>query len=291
MVMAPPEDPNGDETSKLARQFEEHRGHLRSVAYRMLGALTDADDAIQETWLRLSRSDASRIENLRAWLTTVVARVSLDLLRARRKRIDEPVGVHLPDPIVSAPISDSMADAISLALLVVLDTLTPAERLTFVLHDMFDVPFDEIAAIVGKTPAAARQLASRARRRVQGTARPVDSDLGAQREVVEAFLAAARAGDFDALLRVLDPDVRVLSDRGTESRVLHGATSLAREAITQSRLAASVRFVNVNGSPGIVSFDDQGKPRSVLAFTIREGRIAEIFGLADPERLLRLALG
>ena len=303
-----------DESSWLAARFEENRGHLRSVAYRMLGSLSEADDAVQEAWLRLSRSDASSIDNLAGWLTTVVARVSLDVLRARRSRLDVPVGVRVPDPIIcceqavdpepedaisqavghqSTESTDPehvamMADAISLALLVVLETLDPAERLAFVLHDMFDVAFDEIATIVGKTPAAARKLASRARHRVQGAAAPPDANIGAQRGVVAAFLRAARGGDLAALLRLLDPEVVVRRDFGTTSSEVRGADSLAKGVILGAQLAASVRLVTVNGAPGFVPFNENGEPLSVAAFTVRQGRITEIYVLADPDRLRQL---
>jgi RNA polymerase sigma factor (sigma-70 family) len=305
-----------DEPSWLAGRFEENRKHLRSVAYRMLGSLSEADDAVQEAWLRLSRSDASSIGNLSGWLTTVVARVSVDMLRARRARAEEPVGGRVPDPIVrggagvdpgrEAPVFESvaidgrkcpnpeheaiLADSISLALLVVLETLAPSERLAFVLHDMFDVPFDEIAPILGKTPAAARQMASRARRRVHGASTPPDADLGAQQAVVAAFLAASRAGDFEALLRMLDPDVVVRADLGTSSTVARGAESAAKGALTGTRLTAAVRHVLVNGAPGFVSFGGDGQPRSLVAFTVRKGKITEIDVLADPDRLRQLDL-
>ena len=281
-----------DEGSWLAERFEENRKHLRSVAYRMLGSFSEADDAVQEAWLRLSRSDASSIENLPGWLRTVVARVSLDMLRARRIRTDEPASARVPDPIISTTAEHEaiMADSISLALLVVLETLAPAERLAFVLHDMFDVPFDEIAPIMGKTPAAARQMASRARRRVHGAATPPDADIGAQREVVAAFLAAARGGDFDALLRLLDPDVVVRADLGTTSTVVRGAEAAAKGAITGSKLTATAKFVTVNGAPGFVSFNKNGQPRSLVAFTVRRGRIVEVDVLGDPDRLRQLDL-
>jgi RNA polymerase sigma factor (sigma-70 family) len=279
-----------DESSWLAARFKENRKHLHSVAYRMLGSLSEADDAVQEAWLRLSRSDASSIENLAGWLRTVVARVSLDMLRARRIRAQEPDDGHLPDPIIDPEQETMMADSVSLALLVVLETLAPAERLAFVLHDMFDVSFEEIASIVGKTPAAVRQMASRARRRVRGASTPPDADIAAQQEVVAAFLAAARGGDFEALVRVLDPEVMVRSDQGATSRVARGVASVAEGAITGSRLSASVKLVMVNGAPGIVAFNENGEPRSVVAFTVRRGRITEIHVLADPDRLRRLEL-
>src|SRR5437870_3106431 len=247
----------------LAERFEEKRGHLRAVAYRMLGSLSEADDAVQEAWLRLSRSDASEIENLGGWLTTVVARVCLDALRSRKSRREEPLGAHLPDPIVTRegridPEQEALlADSVGLALLVVLETLAPAERLAFVLHEMFDVPFEEIAAIVGRSPVAARQLASRARRRVRGVTAVPDVDLVHQREVVDAFLAAARGGDFNALLAVLDPDVVLHADGGAAApgatREVRGARLVARQALTFSRLAYPSQWVLVNGAAGIVT--------------------------------------
>ena len=297
---------NADEASFLARRFEENRKQLRSVAYRMLGSLSEADDAVQEVWLRLSRSDSSSIENLAGWLTTVVARVSLDMLRARRYRTEEAALTRVPDPIIrrndgieqGGPDAESvdpereaiMADSISLALLIVLETLTPPERLALVLHDMFDVPFDEIAPIVDKTPATTRQMVTRARRRVQGASAPPDADLGAQQEVVAAFLTAARAGDLEALLRVLDPDVVSRGDFGTKSRVVRGAESVARAALQGARPAAAVELVLVNGAPGCISFEENGAPRAVLAFTVRRGKIVEIDVLADPDRLRQLDL-
>jgi RNA polymerase sigma factor (sigma-70 family) len=289
-----------DESDWLAERFEENRGHLRAVAYRMLGSLSEADDAVQETWLRLSRSDTSGVANLGGWLTTVVARVCLDMLRARKSRREQPRGVHVPDPIVSrkdgiAPEHEALlADSVGLALLVVLDTLAPAERLAFVLHDMFDVPFKEIAPIVGRSPAAARQLASRARRRVQGAAPVPDVDLTRQREVVDAFLAAARGGDFDALLAVLDPDVVVRADRGAvppgTSWELRGARAVAEQAISFSRLVEFLQPVLVNGAAGVVSWLPGGQPFSVMGYTVRRGKIVEIDVLADPARLGQLDL-
>jgi len=284
----------------LVERFEEKRTHLRAVAYQMLGSLNEADDAVQEAWLRLSRSDAASIENLGGWLTTVVARVSLDMLRERDARREELQGVHLPDPIVSRPDALDpeqeviLADSVGLALLVILETLGPDERLAFVLHDMFGVPFDEIALIVGRSPVAARQLASRARRRVRGAPTVSDTDLTRQRVVVDAFLAAARAGDFDALLAVLDPDIVLRADRGTvppgTPGVLRGAHAVAKGALTFSRFAASARPALVNGAAGIVGFDSKGEPFSVMGFTVREGRIVAIDILADPVRLRRLDL-
>jgi RNA polymerase sigma factor (sigma-70 family) len=284
----------------LALRFEEKRTHLRAVAYQMLGSLSDADDAVQEAWLRLSRSDPSSIENLGGWLTTVTARVCLDMLRSRRRRLEEPLGVHVPDPIVSRkdgidPEHEALlADSVGLALLVVLETLDPVERLAFVLHDVFDVSFEEIAPIVGRSPTAARQLASRARRRVQGAAPVPDADLTRQREVLDVFLAAARDGDFDALLAVLDPDVVLRADRGAvppgASRVVRGAPTVAQQALRFWRLAGVARPALVNGAAGFVAFAPDGRPFSVVGFTIRLGKIVEIDVLADPARLGRLDL-
>jgi RNA polymerase sigma factor (sigma-70 family) len=284
----------------LALRFEEKRNHLRAVAYQMLGSLSDADDAVQEAWLRLSRSDPSSIENLGGWLTTVTARVCLDMLRSRRLRREEPLDVHVPDPIVSRKDGIDpehevlLADSVGLALLVVLETLDPAERLAFVLHDIFDVPFDEIAPIVGCSQAAARQLASRARRRVQGAAPLPDADLTRQREVVDVFLAAARDGDFDALLAVLDPDVVLRADRGAvppgASRVVRGARTAAEQALRFWRVAGFARPALVNGAAGIVAFAPDGRPFSVVGFTVRRGKIVEIDVLADPARLRQLDL-
>jgi RNA polymerase sigma factor (sigma-70 family) len=282
----------------LADQFETHRPRLRAVAYRMLGSVAEADDAVQEAWLRLSRSDSSAIANLGGWLTTVVARLCLDMLRSRRARREEPMGVHVPEPIVSAadgpdPEQEALlADSVGLALLVVLETLTPAERLAFVLHDVFGVPFDEIAPIVDRTPTAARQLASRARRRVQGSPVEPDVDLARQREVLAAFLAASRAGDFDALLAVLDPDVVVRADFGPRAAArteVRGARAVAEQAMLFRHLAPGARQAVVNGAAGGVVFAGD-RPYAVLAFTVRAGRIAEIDILADPDRLGRLDL-
>src|SRR5262245_5369763 len=275
----------------LADQFEENRTRLRAVAYRMLGSLTEADDAVQESWLRLSRADAAGIENLAGWLTTVVARVSLNMLRARRSRREEAFDVHVPDPVIGRaderPDPEHqvlLADSVGLALLVILQTLDPDERLAFVLHDMFAVPFEEIAPIVGRTPTAARQLASRARRRVQGTTRTPDEDRTRQRAAVAAFLEAARDGDLDALLAVLDPDVVLRADRGAVT-VVRGAAAVARGALSFSRLAESARLALVNGAFGIVSMERGGPLNAVLGFTVANGRIAEINILADPARL------
>ncbi len=284
-----------DQHDWLAVWFEAHRTRLRAVAYRMLGSLSEADDAVQEAWLRLSRSDTSGVENLGGWLTTVTARVCLDMLRSRKSRREEPLGAYVPDPIVSRengidPEHQALlADSVGLALLVVLETLAPAERIAFVLHDMFDVPFDEIAPIVGRSPTAARQLASRARRRVQGAAPVPEVDLTRQRAVVDAFLAASRGGDFDALLAVLDPDVVLRADRGAvrpgASRVVRGARAVAEQALTFSQLIAFVRPVLVNGAAGIASWLPGGRLFSVMGFTVARGKIVEIDVLADPERL------
>jgi RNA polymerase sigma factor (sigma-70 family) len=281
----------------LAERFEEHRAHLRAVAYRMLGSLTEADDAVQDTWLRLSRAGAGEVENLGAWLTTIVARVCLNMLRSRGRRREESLGLHLPDPIISPdgelqPEEEALlADAVGLALLVVLDMLTPAERLAFVLHDMFGLPFEEIAPMVGRSPAAARQLASRARRRVKGAEIPApDPDLVRQREVVDAFFLAARGGDFDALVALLDPDVVLRFDDGARRRgaaaVIRGAAAVARQARVAP--AALVRPALVNGAAGAV-ITVGGRPVVVMGFTVTGGKIVEIDAIADPERIRRLA--
>jgi RNA polymerase sigma-70 factor (ECF subfamily) len=287
-----------DEREWLAERFEEHRRHLRAVAYRMLGSLSEADDAVQEAWLRLARSDADEIDNLGGWLTTVVARVSLNTLRSRNRRREEPLGVHIPDPIVDTadgtdPEHEALlADSVGLALLVVLETLSPPERLAFVLHDMFAVPYEEIAPIVERSPEATRQLASRARRRVQGERTVPDSDLDRQREVVDAFLAAARDGDFDALVAVLDPDVVVRADLGggvfSEVR---GAEAVARnaQAFRQMQPGLVVHRALVNGAVGVVSMRD-GRPFSIGGVTVRDGKIVEMDYLLDPERLAELDL-
>ena len=286
-----------DRDEWLAGQFEEHRPRLRAVAYRMLGSLSEAEDAVQDAWLRLSRTDAREVENLGGWLTTVVARVSLNMLRSRRSRREQPLDVHVPDPIVdSADGTDPehealLADSVGLALLVVLETLTPAERLAFVLHDMFAVPFEDIATIVGGSPGAARQLASRERRRVRGSSPASGADLAAQWEVVDAFLAAARDGDFDALVAVLDPDVvlRADSGRAMASREVRGAETVAGQALTWSRVDLAAHRALVNGAAGMVSTRNR-QPFSVGAFTISNGKIVEIDILADPERLAALDL-
>jgi RNA polymerase sigma-70 factor (ECF subfamily) len=285
-----------DEREFLAERFEQQRSHLRAVAYRMLGSLTEADDAVQEAWLRLSRTDTDEVENLRAWLTTVVARVSLNMLRARNTRREEPIGARLPDPVVSSedgadPEQQALlADSVGLALLVVLETLAPAERLAFVLHDMFGVPFDEIAEITGRSPVAARQLASRARRRVRGDAPVPDADLASQRRVVDAFHAAAREGDFEALVAVLDPDIVLRNDGGTDdSFVVRGARAVAERAMMFRHLEPYARPVLVNGALGAL-VAPEGRPFAVLAFTVSDGKIVEIDVLNDPQRLDELEL-
>jgi RNA polymerase sigma factor (sigma-70 family) len=286
-----------EEHTFLAEQFEDNRTHLRAVAYRMLGSMSEADDAVQEAWLRLSRSDTSGVQNLGGWLTTVVGRVCLDMLRSRKSRREVPP--RLPEPIVSReggtdPEQEALlADSVGLALLVVLETLTPAERLAFVLHDTFAVPFDEIAPIVGRSPTAARQLASRARRRVRGSTDVPGADLARQKEVVHAFFAAARDGDFEALLAVLDPDVVLRADLGPlatdGSRVVRGAEAVAGQALTYSRLDLLMQPVLTNGTVGLLSMRD-GEPFSVGGFTLKNGKIDAIYILADPARLGRLDL-
>jgi len=286
-----------DQQEWLARQFEDHRPHLRTVAYRMLGSLSEADDAVQDAWLRLSRADTSDVENLGAWLTTVVARVALNILRARNTRREQPLEVHVPDPIIdpaegSNPEHQAMlADSVALALLIVLETLGPAERLAFVLHDMFAVPFEDIAPIMERSPEATRQLASRARRRVRGVAPVPDADLTAQWQVVEAFLAAAREGDFDALVAVLDPDVVLRADGGLTglSQHIRGAETVASQALLWSRVDLTMRRALINGAAGMVSFL-HGRPFSIAAVTIKNGKIVEIDFLADPERIAQLDL-
>jgi RNA polymerase sigma-70 factor (ECF subfamily) len=285
----PRPDPVGDE-------FERQRPHLRAVAYRMLGSLSDADDAVQEAWLRLNRSDTDAVTNLGGWLTTVVARVSLDMLRARRSRREEYVGSWLPEPVVASDDETSpekealLADSVGLALLVVLDSLSPAERLAFVLHDMFAMSFDEIAPIVDRTPAATRKLASRARQRVRGAAPQPDADLSGQREVVDAFLAAARDGNFEALVAVLDPDVVFRLDVGgvppRAREPVVGAEAVAREVVTSGyrQLATAARHAVINGAAGLV-IAPRDRPIAVVGFTTREGRILEIDLIADPDKL------
>jgi RNA polymerase sigma factor (sigma-70 family) len=285
-----------DEREWLAERFEEHRSRLRAVAYRMLGSVSEADDAVQEAWLRLNRSNASDVENLGGWLTTVVARISLNTLRSRESRREQPLGVHVPEPIVDRadgtdPEHEALvADSVGLALLVVLETLSPAERLAFVLHDIFAVPFDEIAPIVDRSPEAARQLASRARRRVRAENTAPDADLEAQREVVEAFLAAARDGDFDRLVAALDPDVVLRADFGAAgSREVRGAAAVAGQAAIYSRLGLVMKPALINGAVGLVTTRN-GQPFSVGAFTVRQGRIVEMDWLADSTRLRELDL-
>jgi RNA polymerase sigma factor (sigma-70 family) len=283
----------------LAQRFEQHRNRLRAVAYRMLGSLAEADDAVQEAWLRVSAAGAGDVENLAGWLTTIVARVSLNLLRSRQSRHEEPMGPHLPEPIIDRadgtdPEHEALlADSVGLALLVVLDTLAPAERLAFVLHDLFAVPFDEIAPIVDRSPEATRQLASRARRRVQGERTAPDAGLDRQREVVDAFLAAARNGDFDALLAVLDPDVVVRADVGAlapgASRETRGAAAVARQALSFPGDGVLVRPALVNGVAGAITIRN-GRPVAVGAFTVRGGKVVSLDILADPARLRRLDL-
>jgi RNA polymerase sigma factor (sigma-70 family) len=288
----------------LAERFQERRPQLRAVAYRILGSLHEADDAVQEAWLRLSRSDAAGIENLAGWLTTVVARVCLNMLRSRQSRPEEPFGVRVPDPIVSRADgvdpeqATLLADSVGLALMVILQTLEPDERLAFVLHDLFAVPFDEIAPIVGRTPAAARQLASRARRRVQGTTTVPDRDLARQRRVVDAFVAAVRDGDLQALLAVLDPGVVLHAEGGTAAtgetlagggaREVRGARAVAEGALRFSRVAGFARPALVNGAAGIVAVGPDGQLISVTGITVVAGRIVQIDILSDPARLRRL---
>ena len=287
-----------DENDWLAERFEEHRAHLRAVAYRMLGSLSEADDAVQEAWLRVSRAGPADVQNMGGWLTTVVGRVCLNMLRSRRTRREAPLGPHVPDPLVAPEDGSSpehevlIADSVGLALLVVLEMLPPAERLAFVLHDMFAVPFDEIAPIVGRSPAAARQLASRARRRVRGAAPPPDRDLARQRQVVDAFFAAARGGDFAALVTVLDPDVVLRADGGAlpgASAVLRGSQAVAGQALMFAGPSRHTLAVLVNGAAGAVITVD-GRPVSVMGFTVTGGKIAAIDALVDPERLSRLPL-
>lgn len=272
----------------LAERFEEHRTHLRAVAYRMLGSLAEADDAVQEAWFRLSRGDTREVDNLAGWLTTVVGRVCLDMLRSRKSRAEEPLDQSL-DAATTGPGPDPehdalLADSVGVALLVVLDTLTPVERLAFVLHDMFAVPYDEVAGIVGRTPTAARQLASRARRRVRGAPAP-DADLARQRAVVDAFLAAARAGDFEGLLKVLDPDVVARSEAG----VTTGAAAVAANAARFAHLARVSRTALLDGVPGVVTFSDDGRRLlRAMRFTVVRERIAVIEFVTDAAHLSRL---
>lgn len=284
-----------DDHEQLARRFEENRAHLRAVAYRMLGSVTEAEDAVQEGWLRLSRTDVSEVGNLGGWLTTVVSRVCLDMLRSRKSRREDALDTYVPDPVIGAPGPEDeavQADAIGLALLVVLQTLAPAERLAFVLHDMFGVGFDEIASIVDKSPAATRQLASRARRRVQG-APASDGDVNRQRVIVEAFLAASRGGDFEALLELLDPEVLLRADAGTASaqyagpavsKLVRGAREVVEQALMFSRMAPYLQVALINGMPGVITVVN-GRLMGVMAVTVTKGRISEIDILADVDRL------
>ena len=285
-----------DEKIWIEEQFEQHRRRLHSVAYRMLGSLSDADDALQETWLRVTRADTDSIDNPGGWLTTVTARVCLNMLRSRATRREDPLDTHVPDPIITPEDPEQqalIADSVGLAMLVVIETLEPSERLAFVLHDMFAVPFDEIGPIVGRSPEAARQLASRARRSVQGNAAVPDVDLPRQREVVDAFFAAARGGDFDALVAVLDPDVVLRSDGGPArprlSALVHGAAEVAGRAITFANPRSVLHPVVVNGAAGVVATIER-RIFSVMSFTVRNGRIVAIDAIADPERLAELDL-
>jgi len=287
---------------RLAEQFEAYRPHVRAVAYRMLGSVSEAEDAVQEAWIRLSRTDAGGIDNLRGWLTTVVARVCLDMLRTRTSRREDPLDVHVPDPIIRAiggaadegPEADSMlAESVGLALLVVLEKLEPAERLAFVLHDVFAMSFEEIAPIVDRSVVATRQLASRARRRVRGQAPTSDADLRNQRRVVDAFLAAVQNGDFGALVAVLDPDIVLRADGGAVkgmSRVVRGAQAVVAQAAAFSKIASSNQLVLVNGDIGVVTRLPDGRLFSVIGFTIAGGKVVEMDILADPDRLGRLDL-
>jgi RNA polymerase sigma factor (sigma-70 family) len=288
-----------DESDWLVDRFEEQRPHLRAVAYRMLGSLSEADDAVQDTWLRVSRAGASEVENLGGWLTTIIARVCLNMLRARNVRGEQSLDDHIPDPLISPdPVSQPevealMAESVSLALLVVLDTLSPAERLTFVLHDMFQLPFEEIAPMLGRSPQAARQLASRARRRVKGAEIPApDPDLARQREVVDAFFQAARGGEFDALVAVLDPDVILRSDYGARRpaapKVLHGAAAVANQALIGALPGAELHPALINGMAGVV-ITVHGRPFAVMGFTVAHGKIVEIDAIADPARVETIA--
>ncbi len=285
------------ESDWLAEQFEENRTHLKAVAYRMLGSLGEADDAVQEAWIRLSRSDESEIKDLRAWLTTVVARVSLNMLRSRKRRREESMDLRMPDPIIDPadgtdPEHEALlADSVGLALLVVLETLSPPERLAFVLHDMFGIRFEDIGQILDRSPQAARQLANRARKKVRAARTDPDPNLDAQREVVDAFLAAAREGDFERLVAVLDPDVVSRGDfgPGVPLREARGAEAVASNAVMFQRLGLEVQPALINGAVGAVTMRD-GKPFSIGAITVRDGKIVEMDFFADPERLAQLDL-
>jgi RNA polymerase sigma factor (sigma-70 family) len=285
-------------TDWLAEDFQAHRAHLHAVAYQMLGSIAEADDAVQEAWLRLTGADTDDVRNRRAWLTTVVSRICLDMLRARRARREEPLDVHVPDPVVTDLADDPehhalLADSVGLALLVVLDTLSPTERLAFVLHDIFAVPFEQIGLVLDRSPAAAKQLASRARNRLRGTTAPAASDAARQRAVADAFLAAARGDDFEGLLAILDPNVVLRADAGAgplgPSRLITGAASVAAEARQYAHLARYARPVLVNGTPGFLVAPN-GQPVAVIGLAVSGGKIAEIDILADPERLGRLHL-
>ncbi|QKW30538.1 RNA polymerase sigma factor SigJ [Streptomyces seoulensis] len=289
-----------DDQDTLARRFEEHRGQLRAVAYRMLGSLAEAEDAVQEAWLKLTRADAAAIENLGGWLTTVTGRVCLDLLRTRGTRRERPMDeTFVPDPVVRplTPLDPEeevvRADSVGIALLVVLETLRPDERLAFVLHDLFAVPFDDIAPVLERSAASTRQLASRARRRVRGATPPADTDLGRQKRVLEAFLAASRAGDFEALVAVLHPDVVLRVDAGAlargaaVSKAVRGARTVAAQALTFSRFAGTARLVLVNGAIGLANAPADG-PASVMGVTVADGRITHLYILADGDRLKQL---
>ncbi|MGH8835411.1 MAG: sigma-70 family RNA polymerase sigma factor [Actinomycetes bacterium] len=288
-----------DDNEWLADLFEERRARLRAVAYRMLGSLTEADDAVQDAWLRVSRAGAGEVENLDGWLTTIVARVCLNMLRSRNVRREVPLEFHIPDPVVTpagVPLPDEeavLADSVGLAMLVVLEALSPAERLAFVLHDMFDLPFEEIAPMVGRSPAAARQLASRARRRVRGAEVPTpDRDLARQRQVVDAFFRAARGGDFDALVDLLHPDVVLRADFGARRpgapQVIRGAAAVAGQALIGALPDARLHPALVNGSAGVV-VTVRGRPFAVLGFIVSDGKIVEIDAIADPDRVGRIA--
>ncbi|MFI8323788.1 sigma-70 family RNA polymerase sigma factor [Streptomyces sp. NPDC085529] len=287
----------GPDADGLARRFDADRGHLRAVAYRMLGSLSEAEDAVQETWFKLSRTDVSGVANLTGWLTTVIGRVCLDMLRSRGSRREDPLEYFVPDPIVHIPGAGDpehaaeLTESVGLALLVVLETLSPAERLAFVLHDMFAVSFDEIAPIVDRTPAAARQMASRARRRVQDAAPAPGPDPRRQREIADAFLAASQGGDFEGLLAVLDPDAVLRADGGTllsgVSRLIHGAEAISRQALFYATFRNGALPLVVNGQPAVLSVVD-GKPGSLMAFTVVGDRIVQLHVLADPERIAAL---
>ncbi|MDT9693462.1 RNA polymerase sigma factor SigJ [Streptomyces sp. P9(2023)] len=292
---------DSDDKDLLAARFQADRTHLKAVAYRMLGSLSEAEDAVQEAWFKLSRSDLSDIRNMSGWLTTVVGRVCLDMLRSRASRREDPLEYYVPDPLVrdadrtTDPEEEALlTDSVGLALLVVLETLGPAERLAFVLHDMFAVSFDEIAPIVDRTPAATRQLASRARRRVQGAAPGPAPDVSRQREVVDAFMAASQGGDFEGLLAVLDPDVLLRADGGkvlaAASKLVRGAEAVINQALTYAPYRRSYKDVLVNGAPGIVSYADGGRVSGLMAFTIEGDRITQIAIIADPDRLAALGL-